>query len=88
MATTGAADPIAQQRRLMHIATDLAVVVLLFGTLMSSWVTVIVSGTVLIGLLLYVWFVVRDPDRHKFAFLAIGAALAAAAVAAGVALLK
>jgi hypothetical protein len=88
MATAEAVNRTARQRCLTRFAADAAVVVLLFGTLMSSWLTVLVSAIALVGVLLYAWFVLRDPDRHKFAVLAAGAALAAGAIAASLALLK
>lgn len=88
MTTVDAVDRIARQRSLARLAADAAVVALLFATLMSAWWAALASAIVLVGVLLYAWFVLRDPDRHKFAVLAAGAALAAGAIAAALALLN
>jgi hypothetical protein len=72
MDTDRTIEPINAQQRVARIATDVAVVMLFFSTLMSAWVAAAVSAAALIGLLLYAWFMLRDPARHKFLLLAVG----------------
>jgi hypothetical protein len=88
MATIEDADPRESHRRLLRTAADMAIIVLLFSTMFSSWALGVVAGSVLVGLLVYAWFGLREPERHKFVARAIVAALAAGAIGAGVALLR
>jgi hypothetical protein len=87
MTTIEADNKLAKERRVMHWMADAAVLIVLFGSMLSAWALVAVAGLMLVGLLIYA-MVSQDPDRHRFAVRALIAAVIGGGVAGGVALLR
>ena len=83
-ATTHTSDR-ATERRLLQVSADVAMLVLLFGAMFSSWALATVAGALFVGLLLYAWFGLPRSERNAFVLRALGAGVVAGGIAAGVA---
>ena len=74
-------DP-TRKRRLLQVSADTAAVVLLFSVMFSSWALAAVAGVLFVGLLVYAWFNLHQPDRNAFVLRALAAGLIAGGIAA------
>lgn len=85
MTTIGNAERPDRKWLYLRVGADLLVLVILFGAMVSARAMAVASGVALLALVLYAWFGLRGPARHRIILLGIAAAIVGAVVAAVVA---
>ena len=85
MTTAAHTNDQTSKRRLLQVSADAAILVLLFSTMFRSWALAVVAGALFVGLILYAWFSLHQPERNVFVLRALVTGIAAAGIAAGVA---
>ncbi len=69
----------------MRIASSLAIIVLLFATMIGAWFLVVASGLVLLAALVYACFSMRGPERGQYVIWSLVAVVVAGLIGGGIA---
>jgi hypothetical protein len=76
-----------KKRRLLQVSAGAAILVLLFGSMLSSRALAAVAGALVIGLLVHAWFGLQHPQRNAFVLRVLMTGFIAGCTAAVVVLL-